>query len=178
MAWFSKKSKDETAEPNDGSGPGGSIVTAPDDDGLVAEGHTGRPVSRALNAAERERVAATLAQLTERGVDVDDLDSIGLAYDTAFSVWASDPEAQDSGQVIELVGTAIGEHLARHSAREWAVVTDVFGTDLGLVAASAETVIVPHNIVSARWMRRDRGWVPAVVRHLVLIRPRPEAAGG
>ena len=57
------------------------------------------------------------------------------------------------------------------SAREWAVVTDVFGTDLGLVAARADTVIVPHNLVGARWMRRETGWIPGVVSHLVRIRP-------
>jgi hypothetical protein len=53
------------------------------------------------------------------------------------------------------------------------VVTDVFGTDLGLVAARADTVVVPHNLVGARWMRGETGWIPGVVEHLVRIRPRP-----
>ena len=73
---------------------------------------------------------------------------------------------------METYAVAIGEHLARHSAREWAIVTDVFGTDLGLVAARADTVVVPHNLVGARWMRGETGWVPGVVSHLVSIRPR------
>lgn len=160
----------------DADPPSGGALTD-HDDAPAAEGHTGRPVSRPLEPAERERVQATLTRLTELGIDVDDLDSIGRGYDTAFAVWANDSGTADSGHAVELFGTAIGEHLARHSAREWAVVTDVFGTDLGLVAAGAETVVVPHNIVSARWMRRERGWVPGVVRHLVRIRSRPDAGG-
>ena len=126
----------------------------------MTEGHTGRPVSRSLEPAERSRIEAASGRLAELGVDVDDLGSISASYDTAFSGWQDDPGSIDSGEIVDLYGLAIGEHLARNSARQWAVVTDVFGTDLGLVAAQADTVIVPHNIVSARWMRRERGWIP------------------
>lgn len=172
MAWFSKKTKDAVASSHDQSGSAAGAHAEPADDEPVGEGHTGRPVSRPLGASERNRISVSLGQLDARGIDVDDLESIGAGYDAAFSAWKGDAKQQDSGQLVELFGTAIGEHLARHSYREWAVVTDVFGTDLGLVAASADTVIVPHNIVSARWMRRERGWVPGVVRHLVQMRPR------
>ncbi len=165
MAWFSKKGKDDSEPPPD-------VMSVEGDDSLVAEGHTGRPVSRPLEPAERARIEAASGRLAELGVDVDDLHSIGAAYDTAFAGWQADPGSVDSGDLVELFGVAMGEHLARHSARQWAVVTDVFGTDLGLVAARAETVIVPHNIVSARWMRRERGWVPGVVSHLVALQTR------
>ena len=165
MAWFSKKSKDDPESPPD-------AVSSGSDDSLVSEGHTGRPVSRALEPAERARIETASGRLAELAVDVDDLLSIGSAYDTAFSGWQADPESVDSGEIVDLFGLAIGEHLARNSARQWAVVTDVFGTDLGLVAAQADTVIVPHNIVSARWMRRERGWIPGVVSHLVQLRPK------
>ncbi len=165
MAWFSKRGKDDSEPPSD-------VVAVERDESLVAEGHTGRPVSRPLAPAEQARIEAASGRLEDLGVDVDDLQSIGAAYDTAFSGWQADQVSVDSGELVELFGIAIGEHLARHSAREWAVVTDVFGTDLGLVAARAETVIVPHNIVSARWMRRERGWIPLVVSHLVQLQTR------
>lgn len=165
MAWFSKKGKDGSEPPSD-------VESSGSDDSLVAEGHTGRPVSRPLEPVDQARIDAACHRLIELGVDVDDLAAIGAAYDAAFSDWQADPGSADAGEIVELFGTAIGEHLARHSVRQWAVVTDVFGTDLGLVAARAETVIVPHNIVSARWMRRERGWIPGVVSHLVQLRPR------
>jgi hypothetical protein len=125
-----------------------------------------------LGDDERARIASALECAAADGVDVDDLTSIGAHYDAAYRRWA---DAGGSGEgpdvVVETYAVAIGEHLARHSAREWAVVTDVFGTDLGLVAARADTVVVPHNLVGARWMRGETGWVPGVVSHLVNIRP-------
>jgi hypothetical protein len=165
MGLFSRKDKD--------------VLENADVGGAVDDGDDGpeqplpdRPVSKPLGEAERERIAAALHNAAAAGVDVDDLDSIGSHYDEAYRRAAADPGALSPDSVVETYAVAIGEHLARHSAREWAVVTDVFGTDLGLVAARADTVVVPHNLVGARWMRRETGWIPPVVSHLVRIQPR------
>ncbi|MCU1538876.1 MAG: hypothetical protein JWP82_3227 [Humibacillus sp.] len=165
MGLFSRKGKD-AIEDTDAGGP-----VDDGDDGL-APVTPERPVSRPLDDSERARIAAALEQALADGVDVDDLESIGSNYDAAYRRASADPGALTPDSVVETYAIAIGEHLARHSAREWAVVTDVFGTDLGLVAARADTVIVPHNLVGARWMRRETGWIPGVVSHLVRIRPR------
>ncbi len=168
MGLFSRKGKGKDADVDaDAEGLPDDV-----DDGAVAS-LPDRPQSRPLDAADRERIEAALARASAEGVDVDDLDSIGAHYDDAYRRAAADPGALSPDTVVETYAVAIGEHLARHSAREWAVVTDVFGTDLGLVAARADTVIVPHNLVGARWMRRETGWIPGVVSHLVRIRPRP-----
>ena len=166
MGLFSRKGKD-ALEDTAGGGP-----VDDSDDGLVPA-LPDRPVSRPLDDAERARIAAALEQASAEGVDVDDLESIGSHSDEAYRHASADPGGRSPDSVVETYAVAIGEHLARHSAREWAVVTDVFGTDLGLVAARADTVIVPHNLVGARWMRRETGWIPGVVSHLVRIRPRP-----
>jgi hypothetical protein len=173
MGLFSRKGKDDTGAPTDAA-PGGDETDGADpaDDGSGAD-FTGRPVAQPLGDEERARIAAALEHAAAEGVDVDDLASIGAHYDAAFRGWS---DAGGSGEgpdvIVETYAVAIGEHLARHSAREWAIVTDVFGTDLGLVAARADTVVVPHNLVGARWMRGETGWVPGVVSHLVGIRPR------
>ncbi|WP_374968492.1 DUF3806 domain-containing protein [Terrabacter sp. BE26] len=139
----------------------------------LAGDFTGRPVAQPLGPEETDRLARALEQATAEGVDVDDLESIGSHYDDAYRRWsAGGGEGQGPDVIVETYAAAIGEHLARNSAREWAVVTDVFGTDLGLVAARADTVVVPHNLVGARWMRGETGWIPGVVSHLVRIRPR------
>jgi hypothetical protein len=170
MGLFSRKDKDSAADTApEASGDSGGEG---DDGGLVAD-LPDRPSARPLDDAERARIAAALEVASAEGVDVDDLESIGSHYDEAFRHASADPEALSPDAVVETYAIAIGEHLARHSAREWAVVTDVFGTDLGLVAARVDTVIVPHNLVGARWMRRETGWIPGVVSHLVRIRPRP-----
>ena len=164
MGLFSRKDKEAAVEPE----PQG---TDDDDTDLVAA-LPERPSSRPLDDGERARIAAALEAARADGVDVDDLESIGSHYDAAFARASADPGSLSPDTVVETYAIAIGEHLARHSAREWGVVTDVFGTDLGLVAARADTVIVPHNLVGARWMRRETGWIPGVVSHLVRIRPR------
>ncbi|GAB3875693.1 DUF3806 domain-containing protein [Terrabacter terrigena] len=170
MGLFSRKDKSDLESSSD-------PAPAADSDELGDPGasdFTGRPVTEPLGDAERSRIDAALAHAAQAGVDVDDLGSISAHYDDAYRRWAASAGTDGDGSdvIVDTFATAIGEHLARHSAREWAVVTDVFGTDLGLVAARADTVVVPHNLVGARWMRGETGWIPGVVSHLVRIRPR------
>ncbi len=131
----------------------------------------GRPFAKALTPEEQQRIDRALEQLAERGVDVDDLASIGAAYDSSCGGGGA-AGLGGAHDTCELIGIAIGEHLHRHSTLKWAIVTDTFGTDLGLAAARSETVVVPHNLVSARWMRRETGWVPRVVEHLLRVNAR------
>ncbi|MEW1955013.1 DUF3806 domain-containing protein [Terrabacter sp. NPDC080008] len=180
MGLFSRKGRGESATSSGADQPGdsGDWEDAVDSGDLAdAEGgpgdFTGRPVAQPLGAEERDRIERALAQAAADGVDVDDLGSIGTHYDDAYRRWVADGgTGQGPDTIVDTYAVAIGEHLARHSAREWAVVTDVFGTDLGLVAARADTVVVPHNLVGARWMRGETGWVPGVVSHLVGLHPR------
>jgi hypothetical protein len=166
MGWFSKSSKG--ADDTDGAG---AVLESSAELDVADPSFEGRPVARPLTEEEQQRIAAALDVLAERGVDVDDLSSIGAAYDASCAA----QKAGDRGEAheaCELIGIAIGEHLHRHSTLKWAIVTDTFGTDLGLAAARSETVVVPHNLVSARWMRRETGWIPRVVEHLLRINAR------
>jgi hypothetical protein len=167
MGLFSRrKSSESVDEPVE-------IDEGPEPDDSPSPTVSGRPESRPLGDEERARIAAGLERAAALGVDVDDLDSIGSHFDEQFRAVHADPAAGGgSDVVVDTFAIAIGEHLTRHSARDWAVVTDVFGTDLGLVAARADTVVVPHNLVGARWMRGETGWIPGVVSHLVRLRPR------
>ncbi|WP_076259377.1 DUF3806 domain-containing protein [Intrasporangium flavum] len=167
MGLFSRRKSSESVDEPE------VLDEAPDvDDGPVPT-VSGRPESRPLDEAERGRIASGLERAAALGVDVDDLASIGSHFDEQFRAVQADPSAAGgSDVVVDTFAIAIGEHLTRHSARDWAVVTDVFGTDLGLVAARADTVVVPHNLVGARWMRGETGWIPGVVSHLVRLRPR------
>src|SRR5215217_8230283 len=159
MGLFSRKGKDDSVAPPDAS----PAADGADDDDALASDFSGRPVTVPLGDEERARIATALERAAAEGVEVDDLASIGSHYDTAYQRWSQEGAAGEQLDVIvETYAVAIGEHLARHSAREWAVVTDVFGTDLGLVAAKVDTVVVPHNLVGARWMRGETGWVPRV----------------
>ncbi len=167
MDLFSRRSREKRVLADGESRREPAPVQAP----AVELPEDGRPVSAPLSDVDRSRIARGLDTLAARGVDVDDLAAVGAAYDLAFAE-ARRGDGQSGAEIVELFGVAIGEHLARHSARGWAVVTDVFGTDLGLVDARGDTVVVPHNLVGARWMRGEAGWIPGVIGHLVTLVPR------
>ncbi|HYN29382.1 MAG TPA: DUF3806 domain-containing protein [Dermatophilaceae bacterium] len=134
-----------------------------------------RPRSSPITDTERARIAAGLAALAAEGVDVDDPASLGAGYDTAYTAWSAGREGSrpDHAAVVERYAIGVGEHLRRHTDLDWAVVTDVFGTDLGVAGGiGGSFVVVPANLVAARWMRGETGWLPGVVGHLVRRRSR------
>ncbi|MGB7449797.1 MAG: hypothetical protein WA892_11805 [Ornithinimicrobium sp.] len=137
-----------------------------DDDGLTAT-----PV-QPLRQQERSHLAKHLNALAAEGVDIEDLASLSQGLDESYTRWARERD-HDHSQIVERYAVGIGEHLSRATDLRWALVTDVFGTDLGLVEGPQATfMVVPNNLVGARWMRGETGWVPAVVGHLVRRRSR------
>lgn len=128
-----------------------------------------KPESRRLREEERARIDSLLAALEAEGVDVDDLESVGAGLDRALAHWVSSG-GSDHDEIVARYAVAVGEHLHRHTDLAWEVATDVFGTDLAVVAG--DFVVVPANLVAVRWMRRETGWVPQVVGHLVTLRNR------
>ena len=124
---------------------------------------------------EQARIATALVELEAVGVDVDDLASIGAGLDAAFVAWESspEPEREPHDRIVERFALGIGEHLHRHTDLRWQLVTDAFGTDLAVAdGMRGGFVVVPMNLVAVRWLRREQGWVPGVVGHLVRLRTR------
>lgn len=112
-----------------------------------------------LGDPERARIAEGLAFLAAAGVDVDDLTALSNAFDDAV-------ERQDD-TMLRPLAVGVGEHLQRHAPMRWAVITDAFGSDLGVEGRRRDLHVVPDSLLSARWMRREKGWLPGVVGHLV-----------
>lgn len=166
MGLFSRRARDEDhtpaverTEPSDGEGDGGADV--------VDDGRPERPDDEPIGERERARIDAALARMSEAGWDVDDLQSIATAYDQAFGAEPAASPGRDD--VVEVVGLAIGEHLVRHGRMDWRIVTDAFGTDLGVVARRRAVSVIPTTIVATRWLNGERGWIPGVVGHLVRL---------
>lgn len=174
MAWLGRK-RGETADAAVGA-------TTADEPALAAfegvesdDGKPLRPVVEPIGEPERTRIEAALAAVEGDGVDLDDLGSLGAGYDSAFTAWSTAPEAErpDHAAIVERYSLAVGEYLNRHTDLDWHMVTDVFGTDLALAGGfRSDFVVVPHNLVAARWMRGETGWLPGVVGHLVRRRDR------
>lgn len=135
---------------------GDGVAAAPDESvGEPVEAISAAP----LGDAERSRIVAALAELASTGVDVDDLASLAAAFDAAVD--------RGDASVLPLLAVGVGEHLHRHAELHWAVITDSFGRDLGLQGSRRDLHVVPDSLLSARWMRREKGWLERAVGHLI-----------
>ncbi|HOF64390.1 MAG TPA: DUF3806 domain-containing protein [Dermatophilaceae bacterium] len=153
MGWFTRKTRSDVDE----TPTAGEIE--------ILDDVPTRPTSSPLGAAEQARIGAAVAWFGEAGVDLLDADSLGRAFDTALGHTPDD-------EIIERFGVGVGEHLRHHTDFIWALVTDIYGTDLGLMGRYDDTVVVPHTLVGARVLNRERGWIPGVTAHLTRIRRR------
>lgn len=160
MAWFSRKDKPDSA--------GSTVAQAdPEDVELPLRPEIERP-----GDAEWARLAAGRKSVEAAGLDPDDLDALGAAYDAAAAAWKDGrkTEREDEREIVERFAIAIGEHLHRKTDLSWSRVTDAFGTDLAVAGGKDDFVVVPGNLVAARWMNGETGWLPGVVGHLVRVR--------
>ncbi|MBK8756192.1 MAG: DUF3806 domain-containing protein [Actinomycetales bacterium] len=182
MGWFSKSNRSEPDAPRAADIPSDGVTDvisdvathsvsdgAADDDPLPA-----RPQWRALTGDQRAALDAEVAAVAARGADHTDLQALGRALDAAMDAWYAVPERnrEDYTAVTHRWGVALGAYLAGATDLQWGMVTDVYGTDLGLMGARDDMVIVPQNLVSARWLNHQTGWVPGVLGHLVTLRTR------
>lgn len=112
----------------------------------------------ALGAQEEEHLNRARAAYRQHAIDPTDLASISAAYDAGIRTGDTD--------LIGVLATAIGDHLCERAGYRWVLVTDTFGTDLGLLGPRRRATSMPHTLVAVRWMRGETGWVAGVVEHL------------
>jgi hypothetical protein len=167
MAWFSRKGQ-ATDEAR-------ARVTDPEPDEELEGAEPElplRPVVEPPGVEEQQRIAKGRAALEAAGVDVDDLTALGAAFDGELSAWLDTRKSkrEDEREIVERYAIGIGEHLHRHTDLNWSRATDAFGTDLAVAGGRDDFVVVPSNLVAARWMNAEKGWLPGVVGHLVRVR--------
>jgi hypothetical protein len=168
VAWFSRKDKQDDGPAEREASQRSMVAEAdPEDVELPL-----RPAIERLGVEEQQRLAAGRAAVEKAGIDVTDLDALGAAYDEALTTWqaARKGDQEDEREIVERFAIAIGEHLHRSTDLSWSRVTDAFGTDLAVAGGKDDFVVVPGNLVAARWMNAETGWVPGVVGHLVRVR--------
>lgn len=167
MAWFSRRDKQsDTAEPRDTT-RGGAASADPEDVELPL-----RPLIERPGDEEWARLVRGRAALEKAGLDPSDLEALGAAYDAALTAWrkARKGDQEDEREIVERFAIGIGEHLHHSTDLSWSRVTDAFGTDLAVAGGKDDFVVVPSNLVAARWMNAETGWIPGVVSHLVRVR--------
>ncbi len=153
---------DSTPQPDDDPDAVSGAGAGDDLDGIDAVEEIG---IRWLTADEEARLAAVRAGYAAHGIDPADLDSIAAAYDRALD----DHGDEDSSAVVEVLGTAVGDHLVGAGGYRWVVSTDPFGTDLAVEPPRRGVPVVTRMLVATRWLGRERGWVDGVVGHLAEI---------
>ena len=121
--------------------------------------------TRRLTGEEEAALDALRAGYARHGIDPADLASIAAAYDRALR----HHDEEDSPAVVELLGTAVGDHLVVAGGYRWVVSTDPFGTDLAVEPPRRGMPVVTRMLVATRWMARESGWVPGVVGHLARV---------
>ena len=149
---------DPAADPSPSSGAGASSH----DDGVEPLEEIG---VRPLSAPEQARLDAAREGYVAHGIDPGDLATVAAAYDRALD----QHDGEDASAVIEVLATAMGDHLVTAAGYRWVVSIDPFGTDLAVEPPRRGVPVVTRMLVAVRWMARERGWLTGVTEHLARI---------
>ncbi|MBD3781512.1 MAG: DUF3806 domain-containing protein [Micrococcales bacterium] len=118
-----------------------------------------------VNDAERVWVEGNVALVADSGVDLDDADALGRAFDAEAARWFGTPEGErgDPNALVNAFGLAVGEHLRRTCALHWVVASDDDGTEIALHRQPYDVLVHPTAMVARRWYDGTRGEVQALV---------------
>jgi hypothetical protein len=74
------------------------------------------------------------------------------ALDEVWTRWQSDtsPERPDPNTVVNALGLCFGQHLVDRLGFRWAVITDKYGTEMGLIAQPGDVTVFPANMTAKR----------------------------
>ena len=110
--------------------------------------------------------------IADHGIDPGDLATVAAAYDRALDRH----EGEDASAVIDMLGTAMGDHLVTVAGYRWVVCIDPFGTDLAVEPPRRGVPVVTRMLVAVRWMARERDWLPGGDRTPRAHRPQLSVA--
>jgi hypothetical protein len=114
-------------------------------------------------------MASHLAFAVECDVDVNDPRQIGDFYEMLLGSWHSSPEGSrsDPNTSINVLGTAFGEYLVRHTPLRWVIASDAQGTELAVHDDRTDFLVYPANVIAKRWVEQDTGdFIPAMASEI------------
>jgi hypothetical protein len=128
-----------------------------------------KPIFSAPNTSEIDWMASHLAFAAECDVDVNDPRQIGEFYEMLLDSWRSSPEGSriDPNTSINVLGTAFGEYLVRHTPLRWVIASDTRSTELAIHDDRSDFLIYPANVVAKRWVKQETGdFIPAMASEI------------
>lgn len=128
-----------------------------------------------LNDAEREWITISLSNarnLTRASQSGDAADNMTPeCLDRAYKYWLSsgaDTNAQ-ANDVIHAIAFAFGQYLVDHDGFEWSLVTDQFGTDVGVRAlpGRGDVLVCPASMVAKRWETKETDFLVPIYHAVI-----------
>ncbi|MFE6256665.1 DUF3806 domain-containing protein [Agromyces sp. NPDC057865] len=115
------------------------------------------PRLREIGEPERDWISAHVELVTRPGADLDDLDRIRSAYESAVGSWRriNPPERDDPTIMVNAIAMAFGEHLVRRVPLRWVLADDEHGTELALHSSRPAAFLVPAKLVGRHWAAED-----------------------
>src|SRR4051794_24834528 len=107
--------------------------------------------------------------LVERYTGANDEDLPALdRLDACIAGWQSDDDSRvDVNVLINGVGVAFGEHLARQARLQWVIATDDHGSDLALHGQPGDILVFPASTVAKRVVAGETAFVQSLYSSLV-----------
>lgn len=83
--------------------------------------------------------------------------------DRGYAGWLASNETNSDriNEVINALGIAFGQLLVDEIGFQWVIVTDQFGTDMGILAlpGKGDVLVTPATMVAKRWETRETGFL-------------------
>ncbi len=116
-------------------------------------------------ADARAWVANTLALVADSGIDLNDPEALGRAFDAEAARWFATPEGEraDPNALVNAFGLAVGEHLRRSCDLRWVVATGEEGAEIALHREPHDVRLFPAAMLARRWFDGTQGEVQALV---------------
>jgi hypothetical protein len=89
--------------------------------------------------------------------------------DALLRWWHKQPEATriDPNIIVMAIGVALGDALAKACRLEWKIITDPFGTDMGLWGGDRGIILSPTHTAAKKLAESPEGFVVALVPRMV-----------
>ncbi|QDV87609.1 DUF3806 domain-containing protein [Planctomycetes bacterium TBK1r] len=127
------------------------------------------------NQAEQEWIAKSIAHarslIAASDPDGDACDMTPGVLDVAYRQWLTNGTDinEQANDVVHAIGFAFGQFLVDNDEFEWTLVTDQFGTDLGVRAlpSMGDVLVCPASMVAKRWETKETDFLVPMYRAVI-----------
>lgn len=128
-----------------------------------------------LNEAEREWISNSIANarmlVTASRSGDNDCAMTPDILDAAYKQWLNSDVELDSqaNEVVHAIGFAFGQFLVDNEGFEWTIVSDQFGTEVGVRALPdrGDVLVCPASLLAKRWETKEVDFLAPIYRALI-----------